>query len=130
MYGEEEEADTLIENHVSKSRKISQKKMLEQNSLRHYISANRTRLSRKATKLSTLGDQSITCMVKHWEGGEKIIDNPRDYQLELFERAKTQNTIAVLDTGKTIFQNREIQHGLQLTIMVTKDLARRSSQHS
>lgn len=27
------------------------------------------------------------------------ITNPRDYQTELFQRAKTQNTIAVLDTG-------------------------------
>lgn len=28
-----------------------------------------------------------------------VIGNPRDYQMELFERAKIQNTIAVLDTG-------------------------------
>jgi endoribonuclease Dicer len=27
------------------------------------------------------------------------ITTPREYQIELFERAKTQNTIAVLDTG-------------------------------
>jgi ERCC4-related helicase len=25
--------------------------------------------------------------------------DPREYQIELFERAKTHNTIAVLDTG-------------------------------
>lgn len=28
-----------------------------------------------------------------------IISDPREYQVELFERAKTQNIIAVLDTG-------------------------------
>ena len=31
-----------------------------------------------------------------------IITDPREYQLELFERAKSQNIIAVLDTGPTI----------------------------
>lgn len=29
-----------------------------------------------------------------------IITDPREYQLELFEKAKQQNIIAVLDTGK------------------------------
>ncbi len=29
----------------------------------------------------------------------KIITDPREYQLELFERAKADNIIAVLDTG-------------------------------
>lgn len=31
--------------------------------------------------------------------GRRIITSPRDYQIELFEKAKEQNTIAVLDTG-------------------------------
>jgi endoribonuclease Dicer len=32
-----------------------------------------------------------------------IITDPRDYQVELFEKAKTQNVIAVLDTGTNEF---------------------------
>jgi len=30
----------------------------------------------------------------------KIIDDPREYQMELFEKAKKENIIAVLDTGQ------------------------------
>jgi len=33
------------------------------------------------------------------QGATAIISTPREYQLELFERAKKQNIIAVLDTG-------------------------------
>ena len=41
-----------------------------------------------------------------------IIHDPRDYQLELFERAKSQNTIAVLDTGsgKTLIAVLLLRH--------------------
>ena len=33
-----------------------------------------------------------------------IITSPREYQLELFERAKVQNIIAVLDTGQYLLR--------------------------
>jgi endoribonuclease Dicer len=41
-----------------------------------------------------------------------IVNNPRDYQLELFERAKTANTIACLDTGsgKTLIAVLLLRH--------------------
>jgi endoribonuclease Dicer len=41
-----------------------------------------------------------------------IIDDPRDYQVELFERAKTENIIAVLDTGsgKTLIAALLMRH--------------------
>src|SRR5271154_3479330 len=41
-----------------------------------------------------------------------IIDDPRDYQVELFERAKTENVIAVLDTGsgKTLIAALLMRH--------------------
>ena len=36
-----------------------------------------------------------------------IITDPREYQVELFERAKKQNIIAVLDTGLICGKHRE-----------------------
>ncbi|KAI9797134.1 MAG: Dicer-like protein 1 [Piccolia ochrophora] len=45
---------------------------------------------------------------------EVIITDPREYQLELFEKAKQQNTIAVLDTGsgKTLIAALLLKHVL------------------
>ena len=43
-------------------------------------------------------DQSVTSLVRQAES-QKIINSPREYQVELFEKAKQKNIIAVLDTG-------------------------------
>ena len=40
-----------------------------------------------------------TIVASNHQVGEKIIQKPREYQLELFEKAKQKNTIIVLDTG-------------------------------
>ncbi|KAG2416478.1 hypothetical protein HFD88_007693 [Aspergillus terreus] len=45
--------------------------------------------------------------------------NPREYQIELFERAKVQNTIAVLDTGsgKTLIAVLLLKHVIQTELI-------------
>lgn len=97
---EDEDASRLVQNEPRKPRKITQKKKIEQASFGTWLQDNRKRLSKKPENRVIENDQSIGYLVKSWEG-QKIINNPRDYQMELFQRAKEKNTIAVLDTGKS-----------------------------
>lgn len=55
-----------------------------------------------------------------------IVDDPRSYQLELFERAKQENTIAVLDTGtgKTLIAVLLLRH------TIDEELERRAQNQS
>ncbi|KAF7911515.1 uncharacterized protein EAE98_011985 [Botrytis deweyae] len=55
----------------------------------------------KTEKISHANDEAIQSTRWLIDQAEKqhIIESPRDYQLELFEKAKKQNIIAVLDTG-------------------------------
>lgn len=52
-----------------------------------------------AIKVSRDDELSIRNLIAKQDYGKRISD-PREYQIELFERAKEQNTIAVLDTGR------------------------------
>lgn len=95
---EDDDAGHLVQNEPRKPRQITQKKKIEQANFGVWLEANRSRLSKKPENRVRDTDQSIGYLVKSWEG-QKIINNPRDYQMELFQRAKERNTIAVLDTG-------------------------------
>jgi endoribonuclease Dicer len=55
-------------------------------------------------------DHTLTS--KTTESSKPIIEDPRDYQTELFERAKKENIIAVLDTGsgKTLIAALLMRH--------------------
>ncbi|KAL2001633.1 hypothetical protein VTN02DRAFT_1518 [Thermoascus thermophilus] len=55
----------------------------------------------KAALKSTADFELSTANLLAKQDFAAVITEPREYQIELFERAKIQNTIAVLDTGST-----------------------------
>ena len=78
----------------------------------------RNRLSKRAAKITNDEvqvvvenardeDLSIRSLIAKQESNV-IITDPREYQLELFEKAKKQNIIAVLDTGQYITSPSDI----------------------
>ena len=85
-------------NPEPKPAKISEKRRAANAAFDHWVEEHQIQLSEtsaKGTGAKTLG------MNIGLEGktDERIIERAREYQMELFERAKEQNTIAVLDTG-------------------------------
>lgn len=68
-------------------------------------------------------EQSIHALMK--EQYTETIKHPRDYQLELFERAKKENTIAVLDTGS----GKTLISVLLLRWIIDQELENRASGH-
>jgi endoribonuclease Dicer len=67
---------------------------------------------------------SIKSLMAKQESAE-IVKNPREYQLELFERAKKENTIAVLDTGS----GKTLIAVLLIRWMIDQELEARAAGH-
>lgn len=118
--GDETESDEEAPAHPSENQELSYEKSIRESYVR-----NRVLLATKVLMAQETKDnnkQSVRWLIKD-SGSQEIISSPREYQIELFERAKTQNTIAVLDTGsgKTLIAALLLRH------IIDEELERRAN---
>jgi endoribonuclease Dicer len=106
------EADNSIENsdeeeilQTTKPRKITERKRQLNAAADRYMQERAEKQLKECNNLrpEEEAQQSARWLVNQSENRE-IISSPREYQVELFEKAKEKNIIAVLDTG-TRFQS-------------------------
>jgi endoribonuclease Dicer len=92
-----DEEDVLL---TAKPRKITERKRRQNAIADSYMQERTQRQLMEGNKLRAEDEaqQSMRYLVNQTENRE-IISSPREYQVELFEKAKEKNIIAVLDTG-------------------------------
>jgi endoribonuclease Dicer len=102
MNGDDSDDDEPGADDAHPARTVSEKRRVENAIFRMYATLRTAKITEKevkeVTKNLTDDKLSIRDILAKEENSRKII-NPRDYQTELFQRAKEENIIAVLDTG-------------------------------
>ncbi len=84
--------------------KISEKRRAANAAFDHWVEEHQIQLSETSAKGIGAKPLGVDIGLESKPDG-RIIERAREYQMELFERAKEQNTIAVLDTG--MYNNSE-----------------------
>ncbi|KAI1881337.1 hypothetical protein JX265_000163 [Neoarthrinium moseri] len=106
-----------------KARKVTARRLADQDQFEHWMRQEQKRANKKLAE-SALGDNpsirwdeaDVDKILSSRDPAQKrIISSPREYQVELFERAKKKNLIVVLPTGtgKTLIAALLIRHTLE-----------------
>ncbi|KAF9629681.1 Ribonuclease III [Lasiodiplodia theobromae] len=111
-YEDSESDDELPNSGVAHN--ISEKKRLQQALFSSWVAKRAEQVTDREVKeaLKTANDDSLSIRNLLAKQDSNVITDPREYQLELFERAKEENVIAVLDTGsgKTLIAVLLLKH--------------------
>ena len=124
---EDNEKKYRLESSPIVPRKTSEKKRLDSALFQSFLCSNPDISSYKSTKPDTIHAKNIENMsaaaIIRKGQSHQILNTPRQYQIELFERAKERNTIVVLDTGsgKTLIAILLLRH------IIEQELERRAS---
>ena len=111
----EDENDEYEPSHTSSTTLTgSQKKQKQEDLFKSWFAQESQKILEEKEYELELQDENAASLKDMMirQGSERIIASPRDYQIELFQRAKQQNTIAVLDTGagKTLIAALLVRH--------------------
>ncbi|KAL2189647.1 hypothetical protein L209DRAFT_722470 [Thermothelomyces heterothallicus CBS 203.75] len=121
--GAEADSKKWAINHAPAPRKVSERKRADHAAFDVWIEEHQQDLSKNLLdKFFVDNDETLNSLMRQLEN-RHIITSPRDYQLELFELAKTRNTIAVLDTGS----GKTLIAALLLRWTIQNELESRSS---
>ena len=88
---------------AAKTPKISERRRLQSAKFSAWLSQRKEKITKEEVQAVINNADEDTLSIRSLMAKQEstaIITSPREYQLELFERAKKQNIIAVLDTGR------------------------------
>lgn len=116
--GEDENDQYRLTVFPDRPKNVSEKKRLEAAAFSLWIIQRQQDIATAAAKAGPSTQDSSSFTVARMlddSGSKKIIATPREYQIDLFQRAKERNTIVVLDTGsgKTLIAALLLRHTME-----------------